>query len=126
MSLLDPKANPHIEAMHAYTPGEQPQGDGWVKLNTNENPYAPSAKAMNALKAVLADEGRRLRLYPSPDASPLREAAARVHGYDPAMIVAGNGSDDLLNLLIRAYAGAGREGFGASDCRCAVGTWPDV
>ncbi len=108
MKSLEPKANPHIEAMQAYTPGEQPQGGGWVKLNTNENPYPPSPKAVEAVREALANEGSLLRLYPSPDSTPLREAAAQLHGYAPAAIVAGNGSDDILNLLIRSYAGPGR------------------
>ena len=108
MKPSDPKANPHIEALQAYTPGEQPQGGGWIKLNTNENPYPPSSKAVEAIRVALGDNGTLLRLYPSPDSTPLREAAARVHGYSPESIVAGNGSDDILNLLIRAYAGPGR------------------
>ncbi len=108
MKPLEPKANPHIEALQAYTPGEQPQGGGWVKLNTNENPYPPSPKAVEAARAALADGGSLLRLYPSPDSTPLREAAAKLHGYNANAVVAGNGSDDLLNLLIRAYAGPGR------------------
>lgn len=108
MKSLEPKANPHIEAMQAYTPGEQPQGGGWVKLNTNENPYPPSPKAVEAVRDALANEGSLLRLYPSPDSTPLREAAAQLHDYTPAAIVAGNGSDDILNLLIRSYAGPGR------------------
>ena len=94
--------------MAAYTPGEQPQGGGWVKLNTNENPYPPSPQALAAIRAVVAAEGAALRLYPSPDASPLREAAAKLHAFPAADILAGNGSDDLLNILIRAYAGPGR------------------
>lgn len=108
MMPLEPKANPHIASLQAYAPGEQPQGGGWVKLNTNENPYPPSPKALEAVREALANEGALLRLYPSPDATPLREAAAKLHGYSPAAVVAGNGSDDLLNLLIRAYAGPGR------------------
>ncbi|NBV80054.1 MAG: histidinol-phosphate aminotransferase family protein [Verrucomicrobia bacterium] len=56
----------------------------------------------------MAAEGAALRLYPSPDSSPLREAAAQLHGFPAADILAGNGSDDLLNILIRAYAGPGR------------------
>lgn len=108
MSALLPEPNPHIAAMAAYTPGEQPQGGGWVKLNTNENPYPPSPQALAAIRAVVAAEGAALRLYPSPDASPLREAAAKLHGFPAADILAGNGSDDLLNILIRAYAGPGR------------------
>jgi histidinol-phosphate aminotransferase len=94
--------------MAAYTPGEQPQGGGWVKLNTNENPYPPSPQALTAMQSVLAGEGAALRLYPSPDSSPLREAAAKLHAFPAADILAGNGSDDLLNILIRAYAGPGR------------------
>ncbi len=94
--------------MAAYTPGEQPQGSGWVKLNTNENPYPPSPQALAAIRAVVAAEGAALRLYPSPDASPLREAAAKLHAFPATDILAGNGSDDLLNILIRAYAGPGR------------------
>jgi len=102
-----PAANPHVESLRAYVPGEQPAGGGWTKLNTNEHPWPPSPRALAAAAAVLADPGR-LRLYPSPDSAPLREAAARLHGHPAADIVAGNGSDDLLNLLIRAFAGPGR------------------
>lgn len=108
MTSAAPKPNPHIAALQAYQPGEQPQGGGWIKLNTNENPYAPSPKVVQAIQGLLADEAKGLRLYPSPDAAPLREAAGRYHDFTSANIVAGNGSDDLLNLLIRAYAGPQR------------------
>ncbi|MFM7398303.1 MAG: histidinol-phosphate transaminase [Verrucomicrobiota bacterium] len=108
MSRPPPPSNPHVAAMSAYVPGEQPQGGGWVKLNTNENPYPPSQSALDAIRSAVGDDGASLRLYPSPDSSPLREAAAKVHGFPAERIVAGNGSDDLLNLLIRAYAGPGR------------------
>ena len=108
MTSSVPKPNPHIAALHAYKPGEQPQGGGWIKLNTNENPYAPSPKVAEAIRGLLSEEASVLRLYPSPDATPLREAAGRLHDFPAANIVAGNGSDDLLNLLIRAYAGPQR------------------
>ncbi len=108
MSQASPSANPHVAAMSAYVPGEQPQGGGWVKLNTNENPYPPSLRSLEAIRLALVNEGAALRLYPSPDSSPLREAAARFHDFEAARVVAGNGSDDILNLLIRAYAGPGR------------------
>ena len=108
MSGSTPPPNRHIAAMSPYVPGEQPQGGGWVKLNTNENPYPPSPRACEAVRAALGADGAALRLYPSPDAAPLREAAARFHGFDAARVVAGNGSDDVLNLIIRAYAGPGR------------------
>ena len=108
MSARLPSPNPHVAAMSPYVPGEQPQGGGWVKLNTNENPYPPSLRALEAIRVALVDDGAALRLYPSPDSAPLREAAARFHGCAAANVVAGNGSDDILNLLIRAYAGPGR------------------
>ena len=108
MSAKIPAANPHVAAMSPYVPGEQPQGGGWVKLNTNENPYPPSLRSLEAIRAALVNDGANLRLYPSPDSAPLREAAARFHGFDAARVVAGNGSDDILNLIIRAYAGHGR------------------
>ncbi|NBV47952.1 MAG: histidinol-phosphate transaminase [Verrucomicrobia bacterium] len=108
MSSRSPAANPHVAAMSPYVPGEQPQGGGWVKLNTNENPYPPSLRSLEAIRVALVNDGAALRLYPSPDSAPLREAAARFHGCDAAQVVAGNGSDDILNLLIRAYAGPGR------------------
>ena len=108
MSAKIPAANPHVAAMSPYVPGEQPQGGGWVKLNTNENPYPPSLRSLEAIRAALVNDGAALRLYPSPDSAPLREAAARFHGFDAARVVAGNGSDDILNLIIRAYAGPGR------------------
>ena len=108
MSSRTPAANPHVAAMSPYVPGEQPQGGGWVKLNTNENPYPPSRRSLEAVRAALDAEGAALRLYPSPDSAPLRAAVARFHGFEAAHVVAGNGSDDVLNLLIRAYAGPGR------------------
>ena len=108
MSSRLPAANAHVAAMSPYVPGEQPQGGGWVKLNTNENPYPPSLRALEAIRLALVNDGAALRLYPSPDSAPLREAVARFHGCEAADVVAGNGSDDILNLLIRAYAGPGR------------------
>ncbi len=103
-----PDANAHIAAMAPYTPGEQPQGGGWVKLNTNENPYPPSPRALQAIRNAISEDGALLRLYPSPDAAPLRAAAAALHQFPEGDILAGNGSDDLLNILMRAYAGPGR------------------
>ena len=108
MSAKIPAANPHVAAMSPYVPGEQPQGGGWVKLNTNENPYPPSLRSLEAIRVALVNDGANLRLYPSPDSAPLREAVARFHSFDAARVVAGNGSDDILNLIIRAYAGPGR------------------
>ncbi|MEO8070216.1 MAG: histidinol-phosphate transaminase, partial [Acidobacteriota bacterium] len=64
---------PVVRSMHAYVPGEQPKIKGLVKLNTNENPYPPSPKVLDAVRAAV-DE--RLRLYPNPTAQPLREKLA--------------------------------------------------
>jgi histidinol-phosphate aminotransferase len=95
---------PHIDQMAGYAPGEQPQGGGFIKLNTNENPYPPSPRVAEALRAAV---GERLRLYPDPLATAFREAAARLHAVLPEMILAGNGSDDLLTIITRAFAGPG-------------------
>jgi len=94
----------HIGRLSGYVPGEQPRGGGFIKLNTNENPYPPSPRVAEAISTAL--DGR-LRLYPDPVGTAFRQAAAGVHGVEPAMILAGNGSDDLLTILTRAYLGAG-------------------
>ncbi len=101
-------ANPAVVAMHAYTPGEQPEGAGWTKLNTNENPYPPSPKVAEAIQRELAEAGAKLRLYPNPSSQPLREALGKLHGVSAERVIAGNGSDDILNLLVRVFCGAGR------------------
>ncbi len=94
----------HIERMAGYVPGEQPRDGGFIKLNTNENPYPPSPRALEAVASALND---RLRLYPDPTGLAFRQAAARRHGVDPGMILAGNGSDDLLTIITRAFVGPG-------------------
>ena len=86
--------------LHAYVPGEQPKIKGLIKLNTNENPYPPSRKVLNAVRQAV--DGR-LRLYPNPTAQPLREALAKLHRCDPENIIIGNGSDELLALATRAF-----------------------
>lgn len=95
---------PHIAKMEGYVPGEQPQGGTFIKLNTNENPYPPSPRVKHALIEAIND---RLRLYPDPLARAFRETAAALHGVDPDMIIAGNGSDDALTILTRAFVGPG-------------------
>jgi histidinol-phosphate aminotransferase len=93
---------PHIAAMAGYVPGEQPQGGGFIKLNTNENPYPPSPRVKEALLGAVTD---RLRLYPDPVASRFCKVAAALHGVDSDMVMAGNGSDDLLTIITRAFVG---------------------
>jgi histidinol-phosphate aminotransferase len=95
-----------IQRMAPYVPGEQPRpGEHLVKLNTNENPYPPSPRVRRAVAhAVL---GSALKLYPAPQADDFVAAAARRFGVPPRMILAGNGSDELLAMLFRATLGPG-------------------
>jgi histidinol-phosphate aminotransferase len=95
---------PEIAAMQGYTPGEQPQGGAFIKLNTNENPYPCSIDVLEAVYLALA---RGLQKYPDPMATTFRKAAARVHNIDPDWILCGNGSDDILTILTRAFVGSG-------------------
>jgi len=94
----------NIARMEGYVPGEQPQGPGYIKLNTNENPYPPSPKVR---RAILAGLGDPLRLYPDPGATLLRRQAAVTYGFDLSRVVAGNGSDDLLAMVAKAFIGEG-------------------
>ena len=98
-------ALPHVAKLHAYTPGLQPAESGWVKLNTNECPYPPSPRVAEALRREIGEDGAALRLYPNPASAPLRAAVARLHGVSPGNVCIGNGSDDILNLLVRAFCG---------------------
>ena len=97
-------ALPHIQKLHAYTPGLQPTESGWVKLNTNECPYPPSPRVAAAITAELGD-GESLRLYPNPTSAPLRRVVAKLHGLTEENVLIGNGSDDVLNLLVRVFGG---------------------
>jgi histidinol-phosphate aminotransferase len=91
--------------MHGYTPGEQPgPGERVVKLNTNENPFAPSPRVMQAIHNI---EPEMLRRYPDPTATAFRAAAAKVLGVTPDMILAGNGSDDVLTIATRTFVPPG-------------------
>jgi histidinol-phosphate aminotransferase len=87
-----------VRAITGYTPGEQPTDPNLVKLNTNENPYPCSPLVTEAV----ATDAHKLHLYPSPMADALRNRAAEVYGVKPAQILAGNGSDELLAILLRA------------------------
>ncbi len=101
-SHMEPTASmirPAVAALEGYTPGEQPREPGYVKLNTNENPYPPSPRVAEALREFRVDQ---LRLYPDPISRALRERVAELHGCEPEMVLLGNGSDELLSLCIRA------------------------
>jgi histidinol-phosphate aminotransferase len=93
-----------VRAMEPYTPGEQPQHGGYIKLNTNENPYPPSPKVAEAIRRCATAD---VRLYPDPMASALREAAAARFDLTPDHVLAGNGSDELLALVLRACVDPG-------------------
>jgi len=95
---------PEIEAMTGYMPGEQPQGGDFIKLNTNENPYAPSPAVARAIQETIG----RLPKYPDPLAQAFRERAADVLGVAPEWILCGNGSADILTIVTRALVGAGQ------------------
>ncbi len=101
-----PQVKPWIEAIHAYVPGQSaaPDGRPLVKLSANENPLGTSANALEARSGARAPS-----LYPDPDSAALREAIGKLHGVDPARIVCGTGSDELLNLAALAFAGPGDE-----------------
>ena len=96
---------PDILAMKGYAPGEQLNDPDIVKLNTNENPYPPSPRVFEAIRAALTSD--RLRKYPEPLGHTFRRAAGRVLGIDPDSILIGNGSDDILTILTRTFVPAG-------------------
>ncbi|WP_277508031.1 histidinol-phosphate transaminase [Ereboglobus sp. PH5-5] len=114
MSNTLPQPLPHIAKLHAYTPGLQPTESGWIKLNTNECPHPPSPRVAGAIIRELGEDkfGANLRLYPNPTSAALRETIAAHHApqcpsLTAAGVCVGNGSDDILNLLVRAYCSAG-------------------
>ena len=96
--------NPSIERMSAYVPGEQPRDKAYIKLNTNENPYPPAPSVVAALNA---GEIGDLRLYSDPTAKVLKEKLAGLYGLKPENIYVGNGSDEVLYFLFRAYGQRG-------------------
>jgi histidinol-phosphate aminotransferase len=102
MAVMAPKfVRQTVRQMEGYTPGEQPApGERIVKLNTNENPFPPSPKVMQAIREI---EPEMLRRYPHPTADKFRIAAAKVLGVEMEMILAGNGSDDILTIATRTF-----------------------
>ena len=94
----------NISSLEPYQPGFQPKEGGFVKLNTNENPYPPAPGAGRALRDFSAG---RLRLYPDPLSTGLREMIGEVYGFPLERIIVGNGSDELLSIALRCFAGEG-------------------
>ena len=97
---------PDVDRIAGYVPGEQPQETGWVKLNTNENPYPPSPKVVSAIQQAASG---RLNVYPDPLVSKFREVAAKCFGLDPDWILPANGSDENLTVLVRAFVDPGEQ-----------------
>lgn len=102
--MTGPQPKPWIAEIHAYVPGKSAGKDGrpLIKLSANENPLGTSPKALAAQAAAPAR-------YPDPDSKALRAALGEIHGIDPALVVCGTGSDELLHLAAQGYAGVGDE-----------------
>ena len=98
--------NSRTKNLSPYIPGEQPKDRRFIKLNTNENPYPPSPKVIEAIQKAVNEN---LRLYPDPGCGELREAAAARYGVRPEQVFAGNGSDEILAFAFGAFfeGGAG-------------------
>lgn len=104
--MSGPVPKPWIAEIHAYVPGKSAGADGrpLVKLSANENPLGTSEKALAARAHAVKPS-----LYPDPDSNALRAALGKVHGIDPARILCGTGSGELLHIAAGAYAGPGDE-----------------
>ena len=96
--------NPQLADLSPYVPGEQPQGGSLIKLNTNEMPFGPSPRVLEALRAATDDS---LRLYPDPESKRLRQVLAKREGLDIEQVFVGNGSDEVLAHSFRALVQPG-------------------
>ena len=89
-----------FDSLTAYTPGEQPQDQQYIKLNTNESPFEPSP---DVIKAISSDEVAKLRLYSDPECKLTVQAIADYYGVESKNVVLGNGSDEILSFIFQAY-----------------------
>lgn len=105
MSNVDKYFRPEVISMAPYKPGEQPGAAKVIKLNTNESPYPPSPRVREAIVAAT----ERLERYPDPLGTAFRRAASDVLGVHEDQILCGNGSDDVLTILTRAFVGSGEK-----------------
>ena len=94
-----------IATLDPYVPGEQPQDKQYIKLNTNESPYSPSPKALQAMAQAVSET---LRLYPDPSSRQLKSALANHYGLNEAQVFVGNGSDEVLALAFMGYFSTGK------------------
>jgi histidinol-phosphate aminotransferase len=92
--------NDRVKKLEPYIPGEQPRGRAFIKLNTNENPYPPSPKVLEAIRNAAGDE---LRRYPDPGCTELRRVIAEQYGVKPEQVFVGNGSDEVLAFTFAAF-----------------------
>lgn len=92
--------SPSVRSLSPYVPGEQPQIDNLIKLNTNEHSLGPSPRVLEAIRQATSE---RLRLYPDPDGRALKDAIAKRYGLDRTQVFVGNGSDDVLNLAFFTF-----------------------
>jgi histidinol-phosphate aminotransferase len=117
--------NDRVRGIDPYVPGEQPRDRKYVKLNTNENPYPPSPKTLEAIKAAAADS---LRLYSDPVCLDLRKAIAERYGTSAERVFVGNGSDEILAFAFGAFYGersdAGAKGGAGSTAAPLL--FPDI
>ena len=95
--------SPEVRELEPYVPGEQPKIQNLLKLNTNENPYPPSPKVVEAVQAVLVNSADVLRLYPDPDAAALKQAIAKQQNVVVENVFVGNGSDEVLAHIFKAF-----------------------
>ena len=95
-----------VKELAPYVPGEQPQTQGWVKLNTNENPYPASPKIAQSIQEQID----LLRLYPEPTSQALRSAIAQQFDLSSDQVIIGNGSDNILDMITRSFVGLGQAG----------------
>ncbi|HEM7310945.1 hisC [Acinetobacter baumannii] len=95
--------SPEVRELEPYVPGEQPKIQNLLKLNTNENPYPPSPKVVEAVQAVLHEQADVLRLYPDPDATALKQAIAKQQNIEVSQVFVGNGSDEVLAHIFKAF-----------------------
>ncbi len=95
--------SPLVRELEPYVPGEQPKIQDLLKLNTNENPYPPSPKVVEAVQSVIANQADVLKLYPDPDANVLKQAIAKQQGVAVGNVFVGNGSDEVLAHIFKAF-----------------------
>jgi histidinol-phosphate aminotransferase len=115
--------NTRIKNLSPYVPGEQPKDRRFIKLNTNENPYPPSPKVIEAIQKA-ANEG--LRLYPDPECTEFREAVAARYGVKTEQVFAGNGSDEILAFAFGAFFESAKEGVTGINEKIQPILFPDI